>query len=74
MTLTLTPPPDSAVERSDPSRDDRAARLAELVVHLTDCEPAGALQAIDRQELSPTATVDAALGAVAQAMVSVRRP
>jgi len=74
MTLTLTTPPDLTGEGPFAGRDTRAVRLAELVVHLTGCEPEGALDAVHRQELAPAATADAALGVVAEAVVSVSRP
>ena len=74
MTLTLDTPPGWSGEGPLPARDDRASRLAELVVHLTDCDPEGALHAVDRQELPPAATADAALDVVARAMLSVSKP
>jgi len=72
MTLTLTPPPRTDAEGTLFGCETRTARLAELVVHLTGCEPEGALDAVQRHDLPP-ASPDAALGVVAEAMLSVSR-
>jgi hypothetical protein len=49
-------------------------RLAELVVHLTDCNPRLAVAAVDAALGGATpATDDERLAAVARALISVRR-
>jgi hypothetical protein len=49
-----------------------AARLAELVVHLTDCDPQQAVGLIDVPDAGPAEGVDK-LAIVARAMVRLRR-
>lgn len=51
----------------------RTPRLAELVVHLTGCEPAHAVTAVAASSPRPPESVDEALAVVAQAMCSLRR-
>jgi hypothetical protein len=52
-------------------RDAPAERLAELVLHLTDCEPAGARWAVAATYRSPS-SADEALRLAAHAMVELR--
>ena len=55
---------------------DRTPRLAELVVHLTDCAPDAALAAVAASipaDFSERRTADDALAVVARAMCSIRR-
>ncbi len=47
-------------------------RLAELVVHLTGCDPERARELVDR-EGTPAITVDDKLDRVARALVALRR-
>ena len=49
---------------------DRTPRLAELVVHLTGCDPVAAVDAVAAAERS---SADDTLAIVARAMCSVRR-
>jgi hypothetical protein len=49
-------------------------RLAELIVHLTDCSPAAALAAVEASMRRPPMNTEEALEVVALAMVLVRRP
>jgi hypothetical protein len=49
-------------------------RLAELIVHLTDCSPSAALAAVDIAMQQPPQDVDESLEILARAMVLVRRP
>ena len=51
---------------------DRSPRLAELVVHLTGCNPEVAVVAVDTVTESMPSTIDDALLIVARAMCSVR--
>ena len=51
---------------------DRTPRLAELVVHLTGCAPAAAVEAVSRSAVTPPATLDDALEVVARAISSLR--
>jgi hypothetical protein len=54
---------------------DRTPRLAELVVHLTDCAPDVALAAVAASappDFFDTQTADDALAVVARAMCSIR--
>jgi len=51
---------------------DRSPRLAELVVHLTGCQPNVALDAVARSGATTPGTVDDALLIVAKAMYSVQ--
>jgi hypothetical protein len=52
---------------------DRSSRLAELVVHLTGCEPIVAVDAVaDSARVSPPEVEDP-LAIVARAMCSIRR-
>jgi chemotaxis regulatin CheY-phosphate phosphatase CheZ len=58
------------------SRESRLAytnRLAELVVHLTDCAPERAIAAVEAQHPVDPVSSDDALAVVARAMCSVRR-
>ena len=48
-------------------------RLAELVVHLTDCSPERAVRAIEASTSSSPDTAEDALAIVARAMCSIRR-
>ena len=50
---------------------DRSPRLAELVVHLTGCDPMVAIDAVTRSTIQAPKTVDDALGIVARAMYAV---
>ena len=52
---------------------DGTPRLAELVVHLTDCAPRKAVAAVAAATIIEPATVDDALSIVARAMCSLRR-
>ena len=58
-----------------PATTSSAPRLAELVVHLTDCSPRLAIAAVDAATggVAPS-TDDERLAAVARALVAVRRP
>ena len=49
-------------------------RLAELIVHLTDCSPSAAFAAVDIATQRPPQDVDESLEILARAMVLVRRP
>jgi hypothetical protein len=51
---------------------DRSPRLAELVVHLTGCNPADALDAVARSGSTSPESVDDALKIVARAMYAVQ--
>ena len=51
---------------------DRTPRLAELVVHLTDCAPAVAADAVAAATWDDPQTADDALAIVARAMCSIR--
>ena len=51
---------------------DRTPRLAELVVHLTGCAPAVAVDAVAAATAAPPRTVDDALDIVARAICSIR--
>lgn len=65
---TLGPAPDPG--------EQLAPRLAELVVHLTDCNPRLAVAAVNAavgREQAVDADAEGRLAVVAQAMVSVRR-
>lgn len=50
-----------------------SSRLAELVVHLTECRPTLAVAAVNAASAAEPATDDDRLAIVARAMVSVRR-
>jgi hypothetical protein len=52
---------------------DNAPRLAELVVHLTDCAPRKAVAAVAAATLVEPHSVDEALAVVARAMCSRRQ-
>lgn len=52
---------------------DRSPRLAELVVHLTGCDPLLAMNAVARSTTSPPQSVDDALSIVARAMWAVHK-
>jgi hypothetical protein len=52
---------------------DRSPRLAELVVHLTGCNPRVAMAAVETATDVEPASVDDALTIVARAMCSIRR-
>jgi hypothetical protein len=71
METTTTP----ARAREDTAADDdlRVRRLAEMVQHLSDCSPTGALHAVKRAVRTPPASPDDALAAVAHALVAVKR-
>ncbi|HEX4819112.1 MAG TPA: hypothetical protein VFV00_02810 [Acidimicrobiales bacterium] len=51
---------------------DRSPRLAELVVHLTGCNPAVAIDAVERSGSQTPESVDDALMIVARAMYTVQ--
>ena len=51
---------------------DRTPRLAELVVHLTDCAPGVAVEAVAASTPAEPETADDALAIVARAMCSIR--
>jgi len=51
---------------------DRSPRLAELVVHLTGCNPTVAVDAVARSRSNGSAPVDDALLIVARAMYAVQ--
>jgi hypothetical protein len=60
----------------DPRRPGRLAstdRLAELVVHLTDCSPEQAIAAVEAVQTHDPADADEALEVVARAMCAIRR-
>lgn len=48
-------------------------RLAELVVHLTDCAPDRAVRAVASSTVAEPSSVDDALAIVARAMCALRR-
>ena len=48
-------------------------RLAEMVQHITECAPAGALHAVQRAVVHMPRNADESLAAVATAIVAVRR-
>ena len=52
---------------------DRTPRLAELVLHLTDCAPGAAVAAVTASTRVEPQTADDALAIVARAVCSVRR-
>lgn len=52
---------------------DRTPRLAELLVHLTDCAPGVATAAVTASTLVEPHNADDALTIVARAMCSIRR-
>ena len=52
---------------------DRSPRLAELVVHLTGCEPTLAVEAVARSTVKSPETVDDALLIVARALCSIHK-
>ena len=52
---------------------DRNPRLAELVVHLTGCNPRAAVAAVEDASDADPATVDDALAIVARAMCAIGR-
>lgn len=52
---------------------DRTPRLAELVVHLTGCDPVLALDAVARATVTPPESFDDALAIVARAMCAIRK-
>jgi hypothetical protein len=54
-------------------RVDWLERLAELVMHLTDCAPEVALHAVNRVITAEPTTVDEALRVVARAICGVKR-
>jgi hypothetical protein len=62
---------EAAIADIDTERPERQARLAELVLHLTECSPHDALQAVG----STPADLgnDEALARVAAALVALRR-
>ena len=51
---------------------DRTPRLAELVVHLTDCNPTVALAAVAAATTEPPQDADDALAIVARAICAIR--
>jgi hypothetical protein len=51
---------------------DRTPRLAELVVHLTGCDPVLALEAVKQATVTPPESLDDALVIVAKAMCAVQ--
>jgi hypothetical protein len=68
--------PAAADDRQDTDqtidlRDEHADRLAELIAHLTDCEPEGALAAV-ANGYRPALSADEALRLTARAMVELR--
>lgn len=65
MNATLTAPPR-------PLPDIRTLRMAELVQHLTGCQPDGALRAIEATGWPEPTSLDDALEALAGAMVRLR--
>jgi hypothetical protein len=52
---------------------DRSPRLAELVVHLTGCDPTAAIEAVAHSTDTAPQSVDDALVIVARAMSSLHR-
>jgi hypothetical protein len=76
--LGITPKVDDPVAE-DPVAEDLVAadhkllRLAELVQHLTDCPPEGAIHAVRRSARTAPTTHDEALSIVARAVVSIHR-
>ena len=52
---------------------DRSPRLAELVVHLTGCQPTAAVDAVARSTEHAPQSVDDALVIVARAMYAVHK-
>jgi hypothetical protein len=54
--------------------DLQRERLAELIVHLTDCSPAAALTAVGAAMQRPPRSTDESFEVLALAMVLVRRP
>ena len=67
-TIVHTAPPTAPTESAAP-------RLAELVVHLTQCEPRRAVAAVDAALGGhPPAGTDDRIAVVAQAILAVRRP
>ena len=64
----------TVVDMIRPPTSTASPRLAELVVHLTDCNPRLAIAAVDAAVRGTTPTTnDECLTAIAQAMMSVRR-
>ena len=52
---------------------DRSPRLAELVVHLTGCDPSAAVEAVARSTVKAPESVDDALTIVARAMGAIHK-
>ena len=52
---------------------ERTPRLAELVIHLTGCEPSVAVDAVATSTEAAPQTADDALAIVARALCSIRR-
>jgi hypothetical protein len=52
---------------------DRTPRLAELVVHLTGCDPVVAVDAVTRASAAPPDSLDDALAIVARAMCAIHK-
>ena len=52
---------------------NRSPRLAELVVHLTGCDPTAAVEAVQQSTDATPQSVDDALAIVARAMCSIHR-
>ena len=52
---------------------DRSPRLAELVVHLTGCDPDAAVQAVAESTTATPASVDDAWAIVARAICALHR-
>ena len=50
---------------------NRSPRLAELVVHLTGCTPAVAIEAVASSTVEPPQSADEALAIVARALYSI---
>jgi hypothetical protein len=70
MSAAQTSEPDP---RQRPARLTSTYRLAELVVHLTDCAPDQAIAAVEAVQHAEPGDADEALEVVARAMCAVRR-
>jgi hypothetical protein len=70
MSAAQTSEPDP---RQRPARLPSTYRLAELVVHLTDCSPEQAIAAVEAVQTDEPADADASLEVVARAMCAIRR-
>lgn len=64
--------PSPGPARHHGADDTRLGRLAELVVHLTDCDAALAMHSVARLSSVAPGSLDEALDIVAQAMCRVR--